>query len=242
MYPRPGVGAKKDWEDAPDRDEAEGGGPDDDEDEAPRCDYSSFDVIDSKGGYDSPDEVDSERQLRLDRGEISRTLCASVLAYDVLGLVVTCFWGMTTLRFYSILFGRLAGVNNALYVISCLVYAFGTAASAMWIIASFFPSPEELKMRRESLKPYPSINVCSDLDTDTGSAPLLEHTDAASVEEELAAHQKYVATSPLPTSPGQFGELTGSCCDQYASTALSASEGQTPQPNAAKRSSSSSTM
>eukprot|EP00929_Paragymnodinium_shiwhaense_P089306 TRINITY_DN49470_c0_g1_i1.p1 TRINITY_DN49470_c0_g1~~TRINITY_DN49470_c0_g1_i1.p1 ORF type:complete len:604 (+),score=106.11 TRINITY_DN49470_c0_g1_i1:145-1956(+) len=164
-----------------------------------KCDYSRFDS--DGGGYDSPDEVDSERQLRLDRA-ISRTLCASVLAYDVLGMVVMCVWGMTTLRFYSILFGRLAAVNNAIYVVTCLVYAAAVATSALWFTANFFPSPEELKMQREHLK-----RQHSDFSPDNTSAPLLEKSAAA--EEALIVAQKL--RSITPTSSGGESGSGGSC-------------------------------
>ncbi|CAK0805431.1 unnamed protein product, partial [Prorocentrum cordatum] len=45
-------------------------------------------------------ELASERQLRLNPRAISRGLCASVLAYDVLGLVVCFQWGMIVVRTY----------------------------------------------------------------------------------------------------------------------------------------------
>uniref|UniRef100_A0A7S1QK95 Uncharacterized protein n=1 Tax=Alexandrium catenella TaxID=2925 RepID=A0A7S1QK95_ALECA len=114
---------------------------------APRCDYSLFDI--GLGDYDADSDVESERQLRLDPGAISRALCASVLVYDVLGFVVCFQWGAMALRCYSVTFGRLAGVNNAVYALSCLVYAAMVVIGLSRFVFKHFPSMEELDCRTE---------------------------------------------------------------------------------------------
>jgi len=92
--------------------------------------------------------VESERQLRLNPRAISRSLCASVLAYDVLGLVVCFQWGMIVVRMYSVVFGHLAGIHDALYVISCVVYAVTVMVGVTRFVFAFFPSDaEESKCR-----------------------------------------------------------------------------------------------
>lgn len=112
---------------------------------APRCDYSLFDV--GLGDYDADSDVESERQLRLDPGAISRALCASVLVYDVLGFVVCFQWGAIALRCYSVIFGRLAGVHSAVYALSCLLYAAMVVIGLSRFVFKLFPSVEELDSR-----------------------------------------------------------------------------------------------
>jgi hypothetical protein len=104
-------------------------------------DGSSF----SPTGYSS--DIESERQLQLDPGAISRTLCTSVLIYDVLGLVVSFYWGAVAIRAYSVLFGRLASTHDAFYALSCLLYAACVVASLSRFVLCFFPSDAELYLR-----------------------------------------------------------------------------------------------
>lgn len=93
-------------------------------------------------------ELASERQLRLNPRAISRGLCASVLAYDVLGLVVCFQWGMIVVRTYSVVFGHLAGIHDALYMVSCVVYAVTMVVGVSRFVFAFFPSAaEESKCR-----------------------------------------------------------------------------------------------
>mmetsp|Transcript_108561 Transcript_108561/g.330035 ORF Transcript_108561/g.330035 Transcript_108561/m.330035 type:complete len:575 (-) Transcript_108561:128-1852(-) len=108
----------------------------------PRCDYSLLEV--GLGDYYGENaDIESERQLQLNPGSISRALCASVLVYDVLGFVVCGQWGMIALRCYSVLFGRLAGIHDALYALSCLVYAAAVVLALSRLVFVLFPSTEE---------------------------------------------------------------------------------------------------
>eukprot|EP00927_Polykrikos_kofoidii_P040980 TRINITY_DN34923_c0_g1_i1.p1 TRINITY_DN34923_c0_g1~~TRINITY_DN34923_c0_g1_i1.p1 ORF type:complete len:569 (-),score=92.71 TRINITY_DN34923_c0_g1_i1:45-1751(-) len=108
---------------------------------APSCNYNRLDF--DIGAKEDLSDVDSERQLWLDPGAISRTLCASVLIYDVLGLVVCFLWGMIALRFYTVVFGRLASLHDILYVLTCLIYAGCVVVSLPWVAAHLFPSEKE---------------------------------------------------------------------------------------------------
>lgn len=105
------------------------------------------------GLADSPNstlrmEIESERQLRLNPRNISRGLCASILAYDVLGLVVCFQWGAIVVRTYSVVFGNLAGIHDALYVISCVVYAATVMVGVSRFVFAFFPSAAEENRKR----------------------------------------------------------------------------------------------
>jgi len=108
----------------------------------PQCNYSLLDV--DLPDYEGLSEIDSERQLKLDPGSISRLLCLSVLIYDVLGFVVCFMWGAIALRMYSVLFGRLAGMHKALYAFSCILYAGGVSVALSRFVFVLFPSGEEL--------------------------------------------------------------------------------------------------
>jgi len=132
--------------------EEDGGFGDGDESAGPRLSSapspacgSLFDV--GLGDYDAASDVESERQLRLDPGAISRALCASVLVYDVLGFVVCFQWGAIALRGYSVVFGRLAGLHGVLYALSCLLYAGAVVAALARLVFLLFPSSEELSCR-----------------------------------------------------------------------------------------------
>eukprot|EP00928_Gymnodinium_smaydae_P050214 TRINITY_DN337_c0_g3_i1.p1 TRINITY_DN337_c0_g3~~TRINITY_DN337_c0_g3_i1.p1 ORF type:complete len:603 (-),score=108.64 TRINITY_DN337_c0_g3_i1:108-1916(-) len=160
--------------DAAEEDDEVGGGDEAGGPRSPRCDYSRLpsvtsrpylDVSGSLGGdsadafeasFASPEagheeaELATERQLRLDPGAISRLLCASVLIYDVLGLVVCSVWGSVALRGYSVLLGRLAALHSVLYLLSCVVYAGGVVALVSRLVFLVVPSREE---RRCALRP-----------------------------------------------------------------------------------------
>lgn len=90
------------------------------------------------------EEFASERQFFLVPVRITAPLCASVLAYDVLGFVVCFQWGALVMRLYSVIFGRIAGIHGALYAASCLVYAALVVAGVSRFVFSYFPSAEEL--------------------------------------------------------------------------------------------------
>lgn len=76
---------------------------------------------------------------------MSRTLCASVLIYDVLGLVVCVQWGAVAFRSYVVLLGHLAGLHSLLYALSCLAYATAVVAALARFVRTCFPSSEELR-------------------------------------------------------------------------------------------------
>jgi len=103
----------------------------------PHCLYASM------SDEEALSEVESERQLRLNPGSISSTICVSVLVYDVLGFVVCFQWGMLAVRSYSVLFGRVAARHTAFYIISCLIYASGVIVGTSRVVFCFFPSAEE---------------------------------------------------------------------------------------------------
>merc|ERR1712007_155709 len=78
-------------------------------------------------------------------GTISRTLRASVLIYDVAGLVVCFLWGTSTIRGYVILFGNtIFSDDNVLYALSLIVYVLATTFFLSVFIRIFFPSAGEL--------------------------------------------------------------------------------------------------
>merc|ERR1719329_759148 len=54
---------------------------------------------------------------------LPKAVCASVLIYDVLGLVVCTVWGAFTVRSYVVFCGHLASRHVALYALSCFFYA-----------------------------------------------------------------------------------------------------------------------
>lgn len=93
------------------------------------------------------EELDEIRQLRLDPGVISNSVCVCVLLYDVLGLVVCFIWGMIALRLYSVSFGFVAKINNALYILSCIAYGAIIIISLSRAVFVFFPSEEEMQFR-----------------------------------------------------------------------------------------------
>merc|ERR1711920_738309 len=97
---------------------------------------------------DPAEDIASECQLQLNRrlnpARISTALCASVLAYDVLGLIVCFQWASVAMRIYSVLFGRLASAHDALYMLSCLVYAITVVVGLSRFVFAFCPSAEEL--------------------------------------------------------------------------------------------------
>mmetsp|Transcript_116072 Transcript_116072/g.248246 ORF Transcript_116072/g.248246 Transcript_116072/m.248246 type:complete len:556 (-) Transcript_116072:63-1730(-) len=126
----------------------------------PRCGYSRLDVQ-----YEDAADLASERQLQLSPGGISWTLCASVLAYDVLGFVVCFQWGMIALRVYSVLFGRIAAVHDALYALSCIFYAMSVVTFLSWFVCAFFPSSEELSHR---------VPACARATSDVGRSPMID--------------------------------------------------------------------
>lgn len=97
-------------------------------------------------------DMESERQLQLDPGAISATLCFSVLVYDVLGFIVCFMWGVVTIRLYSVLFGRIAGVHDAWYAFSCMLYAACVVVALSKFIFSFFPSEKELQLHYRILE------------------------------------------------------------------------------------------
>lgn len=105
----------------------------------PRCRY-----FEMGEGFGPAEDIESERQLRANPVPISAALCLSVLAYDVLGLVICFQWGALALRCYSVLFGRLASVHDALYMLSVLLYAVVVVMSLSKFVFSWFPSAEEL--------------------------------------------------------------------------------------------------
>jgi len=78
---------------------------------------------------------------------ISRTVCASILVYDVLGLVVCFEWGAFVIRLYSTLFGHLAGRHVVLYFLTTLVYAIGVTAALLRFVFVCFPSGEDLQCK-----------------------------------------------------------------------------------------------
>jgi hypothetical protein len=80
-----------------------------------------------------------------EEGGISRTLCASLLCYDVLGLVVCFQWGTFVFRGYGVIFGAIAEFHTALYIITCLLYASFVVLLTMRFIRKCFPSGEEVK-------------------------------------------------------------------------------------------------
>eukprot|EP00930_Biecheleria_cincta_P105726 TRINITY_DN98667_c0_g1_i1.p1 TRINITY_DN98667_c0_g1~~TRINITY_DN98667_c0_g1_i1.p1 ORF type:complete len:293 (-),score=39.42 TRINITY_DN98667_c0_g1_i1:52-828(-) len=113
-----------------------------------RCQYTRFSFSDEDVLHPAQ-EVDSERQLQLNPGAISSSVCVSVLIYDVLGFVVCFQWGALTLRGYSVLFGKLAGRHLALYMGSCIIYAIVVIAVVTRAVIIFCPSPDELIMLEE---------------------------------------------------------------------------------------------
>lgn len=121
-------------------------------------------------------ELASERQLRLNPRAISRGLCASVLAYDVLGLVVCFQWGMIVVRMYSVVFGHLAGIHDALYMVSCVVYAVTVVVGVSRFVFAFFPSATEESKCRD-------FAVCPGDDVQSG----LPGLDIGSVFQRLGA-------------------------------------------------------
>jgi len=123
------------------------------------------------------DEINSERQLTLNPGPISRALCASVLVYDVLGLVVCVLWGMIAIRCYTVVFGQLAAVHDGLYALTCLGYAAAVPASVSRLVFAFFPSREEIQHRDQALSDAeefarrPSADVARTLAIDGARLP-----------------------------------------------------------------------
>lgn len=77
---------------------------------------------------------------------ISWTICASVLLYDVLGLVVCVQWGAVAFRTYVVLLGRLAGLHTLLYALSAVAYAAAVVAALARFVRSWFPSSDELRL------------------------------------------------------------------------------------------------
>lgn len=100
--------------------------------------------------YDADDYVDYAFDLDVERAltrKISRSICISVLLYDVLGLVVCFLWGGLTVRCYSVVLGRLAGLHTVLYLLSCLGYAFVVVVALSRAVFLFAPSSEEITIR-----------------------------------------------------------------------------------------------
>lgn len=112
----------------------------------PHCLYASM------SDEEALSEVESERQLRLNPGSISSTICVSVLVYDVLGFVVCFQWGMLVVRGYSVLFGRVAAKHTAFYIGSCLIYASGVVVAISRLVFCFFPSAEERLIAEASMQ------------------------------------------------------------------------------------------
>ncbi|CAJ1405635.1 unnamed protein product [Effrenium voratum] len=101
-------------------------------------------------------EVESERQLQLNPGAISTTVCLSVLVYDVLGFVVCFQWGMLCVRGYSVLCGHLASRGTFWYMASCLVYSLAVIALTSRFVLIFFASEEEKRQAEEALAVSPA--------------------------------------------------------------------------------------
>eukprot|EP00913_Durusdinium_trenchii_P002970 g2752.t1 len=133
----------------------------------PRCLYKSM------SDEEALSEVESERQLRLNPGSISSTICASVLVYDVLGFVVCFQWGMLVVRGYSVVFGRIAARHTAFYIGSCLIYASAVVVAISRLVFCLFPSAEE-RLAAEVLQETSSRRIESRLslwrDAPQGSA------------------------------------------------------------------------
>mmetsp|Transcript_20620 Transcript_20620/g.45146 ORF Transcript_20620/g.45146 Transcript_20620/m.45146 type:complete len:554 (-) Transcript_20620:169-1830(-) len=87
---------------------------------------------------------------------ISRTLCAAVLVYDVLGLIVCFQWGSFAFRSYGILFGGMASVHAVFYILSCFLYASVVIVSLMRLMLVYFPSEEELRELHADASPATS--------------------------------------------------------------------------------------
>lgn len=110
--------------------------------------------IDFDTGF-AHDDAASERAFLVAPSRISKSLCAAVLAYDVLGLLVCFQWGSLAQRLYSVIFGRLAGIHDGLYLSSCLLYAAIVGVVTSRFVFSFFPSSAE-RVSAPSMLAYPT--------------------------------------------------------------------------------------
>jgi len=97
---------------------------------------------------DPLEDIASERQLQMNPVPVTAALCASVLAYDVLGLIVCFQWASVAMRCYSVFFGWLASTHDALYMLSCLLYAGVTVVCLSRFCFAFCPSAEELALSK----------------------------------------------------------------------------------------------
>lgn len=80
-------------------------------------------------------------------GRISRSLCACVLIYDVIGFDVCILWGTFAVRGYATLCGQFAAINSVLYVLSCYAYAALTILLLSRFCFLYFPSAAERRCR-----------------------------------------------------------------------------------------------
>jgi len=84
-----------------------------------------------------------------EEARLPAAVCFSVLAYDVLGLVVCAVWGAFVVRSYVIAFGEIAGKHSVVYVLSVLVYAIVVMAALSRFCFVCFPSAEELRIQED---------------------------------------------------------------------------------------------
>jgi len=97
---------------------------------------------------DPQEDLASERQLQNNPVPVTAALTASVLAYDVLGLIVCFQWASVAMRCYSFFFGWLASTHDILYLLSCLLYAGVMVACLSRFCFAFCPSAEELALSK----------------------------------------------------------------------------------------------
>lgn len=117
--------------------------------QSPRCDYSALGFEHLEYGAASPDDIQgcSTENDPLYSIVISRGLCASVLIYDVLAFAVCGLWGTLAIRFFVIVFGHLASMHSALYILSSFTYAALTILVVLRVCFACFPSAEEIRQR-----------------------------------------------------------------------------------------------
>lgn len=130
---------------------------------SPRCSYSALEMSENGDDRCSPNSrrssfsssEGSRRQLVESMDElhepenriaISRSICASVLVYDVLAFVVCTLWGTFAVRTFFVVFGRLAAMHSLLYVITCVTYASLTTIAVTRVCLTYFPSAEERRL------------------------------------------------------------------------------------------------
>lgn len=104
-------------------------------------------------------EMKSTPEVSVD-GTIPKTVRASVLIYNVAGLVVCGQWGAIAMRAYTLFFGYMASYNNTFYILTVLIYATAMTVSMSYFVRTFFPSSAELCCVEESLglSPKESFN------------------------------------------------------------------------------------